>query len=81
MPPDVDQNAIALRLAREACSSGAERHALMPLPRVFEDFAHIVHVAGDHDHFGEKAIRASVGGEANKINGPGKNAIGAEQSY
>ena len=36
MPPHVDQNAIALRLAREARTRGAERYALMPLPRVFE---------------------------------------------
>ncbi len=79
MPPDVDQNAIALRLAREAGTGSAERHALMLLPRIAEHFAHVIDVAGDHDRFGEKAIRTGVGGVANKIDGPSEHAVSAEE--
>jgi len=79
MPPDVDQNAIALRLAREAGTGSAERHALMLLPRIVEHFAHVIDVAGDHDRFGEEAIRTGVGGVANKIDGPSEHAVGAEE--
>src|ERR1700732_3618200 len=69
MAPHVDQNAIALRLAREARTGGAERHALMLLPRICEHFAHVIHIAGDHDHFWEKAIGTCIGGKPNKIDG------------
>ena len=79
MPPDIDQNAIALCLAREAGTGGAERHALMLLPRIVEHFAHVIDVAGDHDRFGEEAIRTGVGGVANKIDGPSEHAVGAEE--
>jgi hypothetical protein len=78
MPPDVDQNAIALRLARETGTGGAERHALMLLPRIFEHFAHIIHIARNHNHFGEKPIRTGIGGVANKIDGPAEHAVCAK---
>jgi hypothetical protein len=81
MSPHVDENAIALRLPREARTSGAESHALMLLPGIFEHFAHVTHVAGDHDHFGEKAIRTSIGGVANKIDGSGQHAVSTKEGY
>jgi hypothetical protein len=81
MPPHVDQNAIALRLARETRTRGTERYALMPLPRVFEQFAHVIHSARDHNHFGEKTIRTGIRGEANKVDGPAEHAVWAKQRY
>lgn len=62
-------------MAREARASGAERHALVLLPRIFEHFAHVVQIVGDHDDFWEKAIGTGVGGEANKIDGSAEHAV------
>jgi hypothetical protein len=53
----------------------------MPLPRVFEQFAHVIHSARDHNHFGEKTIRAGISGEANKVDGPAEHAVWAKQRY
>ena len=81
MPPHVDQNAIALRLAGEARAGGTERHALMFLPRVVEHFAHVVDSARDHHHLGEKSIRTGISRVADEIDGSREHAVGAKKSH
>jgi hypothetical protein len=53
----------------------------VPLARVFEHFAHVIHSASDHNHFGEKTIRTGIRGEPNEIDGPAEHAVWTKQRY
>jgi len=79
MPSHVEENAVALGLAGEAGAGGTERNAFPALPRIDENRAHVLDVAGDHDHLGKKAIRACIGGVADEIDGPAEHALCAKE--
>ena len=79
IPSYVNQNAIALRLTRKTCAGSAKRYSLAILPRIAEHLAHVVDVMGDHDYLREQPIGAGISGEADNIDGPTENALGAEE--
>jgi hypothetical protein len=53
----------------------------MFLPRVVEHFAHVVDIARDHHHFGEKPIRTRIGRVADEIDGSREHAVGAKERH
>jgi hypothetical protein len=51
--PHVDQNAVALRLTRQASAGGAECDAFVSLARKGENLANVFRVLRDDDNFGK----------------------------
>ena len=79
VPPDVDQDSVALRLPVQAGSSGAEgdRHALHAARG--EDLRDVVRVARHHDRLREQPVGARVGGVADQVDDPGEDPIRSQQ--
>ena len=77
--PHVDQNAVTLRLTRQARAGSAECHAFVSLARKGENLANVFGVLRDDDDLGKQTVGTRVGGVADEVDGSCKNPVGPEQ--
>ena len=79
--PHVDQNAVTLRLTRQARAGSAERDAFVSLARKGENLANVFRVLRDDDDFGKQTIGTRVSGVADEVDGSCKNPVEPKQCH
>jgi protein subunit release factor B len=76
---DIDQDVIGLRLPAEARPRSAEGRMTSVLAAVLQQSENIINVARSDDDLRNEAIRAGIGGVANKVNSSVENLVLADQ--
>jgi hypothetical protein len=75
----VDQDVVGLRLSAEARPRGAEGCMTSVLAAVFQQSDDVIDGARRYDDLRNEAIRAGIGGVADKVNSAVQNLVGADQ--